>query len=139
MGRTPGDVFRARLTEARKARGWSKAALARRLEEIGHPLHETAIVRIESGKRGVTLDDSVAIAAALDVAPIHLWLPIDGDEPIALTPALEVDIEHAREWAQGRRPLDQADSRYYAYQSPLERVTQSWTLTTGAGQTREED
>jgi ribosome-binding protein aMBF1 (putative translation factor) len=45
------ENFRLRLPEARKARSMSQAHLAARLTELGYPMHETAIARIESGAR----------------------------------------------------------------------------------------
>ena len=44
---------------------------------------------MERGTRGVTLDDAIAIAAALGVSPLHMFVPLD-DNGAQLTPALTV-------------------------------------------------
>lgn len=114
----PEEVFRRRLQEAREARGgMSQRELAARVANIGMKINQSAITRIERGERKVSLGEAIALAAALDVAPVNLFLPIDGDEPVRLAPALEVDLTHARKWATGERPLDPANLRFYAYQS----------------------
>jgi transcriptional regulator with XRE-family HTH domain len=114
----PGLTFAQRLREAREARGLTQRELAQTVKKLGGSLNQSAITRIERGDRKVTIDEMVALAAALDVAPVHLFLPIEGDAPVQLTPKRTVDIEHARQWARGRRPLDPANVRFYSYQSP---------------------
>jgi transcriptional regulator with XRE-family HTH domain len=116
---TPEEVFRRRLQEAREARGgMSQRDLAARLADIGYRLSQSAITRIERGERKVSLGEAIALAAALDVAPVHMFLPIEGDQPVRLAPALEVKPDQARAWATGRRPLDPANVRFYSYQQP---------------------
>ncbi len=120
---TPGETFRHRLREAREARPMSQRGLAARLTELGLPMSQAAVTRIERGDRKCSLDEAVAIAAALDVAPMHLFLPIDGDDPVQLAPALEVDAPLARAWARGEQPLRPEDARFYAFQAPSVRLT----------------
>ena len=110
MPTTPSATFPRRLQEVRGSRGMSQRQLAQRLAAIGHPLQVTGIARIEAGTRKVNIDDLVAIAAVLDVAPVHLIFPIEGDDPVQLAPELEVPIKRARAWATGRRPLDSANA-----------------------------
>jgi transcriptional regulator with XRE-family HTH domain len=115
---TPEAIFSRRLKETRRARGLSQRRLVARLAALGRPLNQAVITRIERGARKVSLDEAIALAAALDVAPVHLFLPIDDSERVSLTPTLEVSAALARQWARGRRPLDPANTRFYAYQSP---------------------
>lgn len=126
MGQSSSDVFRARLVETRKALGYSnQAKLAKRLAEIGYPMHETAIARIESGARKVTIDDVVAIAAALDVALVSLLFPLDDDATVQLAPKLKVDVVKARRWARAGRdscPLNEKNWRSYMYQAPSDTI-----------------
>ena len=67
--RTPGETFRRRMQEARKLSNLTQRALVARLHEMGLEINQAAIARIESGERKVSLDEAVAIAAALDQAP----------------------------------------------------------------------
>jgi transcriptional regulator with XRE-family HTH domain len=111
------ETFQERLVAARTTRGWSQERLAAILDEVyGYPIHPTALSRIEKGTRKVTIDDLIAISAALDVAPVHLLFPIEGEDPVALTPRLEVDAEKAIRWARGRQPLDPANVSFYSHQ-----------------------
>ncbi len=91
----------------------SQRALVARLAEIGQKMNQAAIARIERGERKISLDEAIAIAAALDVAPVHMFLPIEGDERVSLARALEVDQVKARRWARGNIPLDPANFRSY--------------------------
>jgi transcriptional regulator with XRE-family HTH domain len=119
---SPRQVFARRLREARSRRGWEQADLAARLAEIGYDLGQPQVSRIERGQRNVTLEDVLAIAAALDCAPLHLIVPIrdeeDGEIPEGYEIALKVpvrvkiaglpptDPETLRDWAVGgSRPL----------------------------------
>lgn len=48
------------------------ADLADRLARIDHPMSLNAVSKIERGTRRITVDDLVALAAALDVTPHDL-------------------------------------------------------------------
>jgi transcriptional regulator with XRE-family HTH domain len=76
---------RANLQRLREAQNLGFTKLARILdEEIGRPIPELGLRRIESGDRRVDVDDLMALAAALDVSPATLLMPDDcrrmGDE-----------------------------------------------------------
>jgi transcriptional regulator with XRE-family HTH domain len=59
---TVAEAFRTRLRQARDARGWSQAQLAEETTKLGHPsFHQTTVTKIETGDRGVTLDDAVML------------------------------------------------------------------------------
>ena len=135
-----GATFAQRLREARTARGWTQQELVDRLGELGEPMDRTTLAKIEKGKREVRLDELVAIAAALDVAIVHLLFPIGGDKTmqpvdetgaplrgrekrgplVALAPRLTVTQVKARRWARGELPLYRtlASFRSYVEQSP---------------------
>ncbi|HME03342.1 MAG TPA: helix-turn-helix domain-containing protein [Solirubrobacteraceae bacterium] len=133
-----GAIFARRLREARNARRWTQQDLADAVDKLGAPMDRTVLARLEKGQREVRLDELVALAAALDVAIVHLILPIEGDitqQPVdeqgaplrgrrqtgpavALTPTLRVNQRKARRWARGEIPLRPASFRLYADQSP---------------------
>ncbi len=111
--RAPGEVFRHRLREAREARGMSQRELVMRVNSsLGLDMKQPTVTRIERGERKVTLDEMVVFALALDVAPVHLLVPIDSDEPIRLAPNLEASPYDTRAWIRGAMPLFQ-DPRVY--------------------------
>ena len=113
----PSKVFRDRMREVRRLKGWTQQRLADELELLGVKLDASAITRIEKGTRGVTLDDALAIAAALGVSPLHMLVSLD-DNGTQLAPTLTVPTADARAWLRGQLPLDQADEQLFYAQTP---------------------
>ena len=107
-----GTVFAGRLREARTTRGWTQQDLADELGRIGAPMDSTTIAKVEKGQREVRLAELIAIAAALDVAPMHLLLQVTGDKTASLEKKLTVDLIHERDWASERRALDKENTRF---------------------------
>lgn len=120
----------------RKRAGLSQVGLSKRLAEVGHPIQPTGIQRLENGKRRVDPDDLVALALALDVAPITLLLPPDNEAPVKLTEVLTKDVDTAWLWAVGRRPIDGSED-YSAvrafHERSLPRFVRSYDLGTDEG------
>src|SRR6516162_10230049 len=93
----PSEVFRERLRDVRRIRGWTQQELAGALDEAGVDLGEFAITRLEKGKRSVSLDDS----------------------GVRLAPSMpDVRSASARAWFRGQRPLRRADEPIYYTQTP---------------------
>lgn len=59
--------FASNLRRIRRYRELTAAALSARLSEIGQPIRDTSICKIEKGTRHVDIDDLVALAQALEV------------------------------------------------------------------------
>jgi transcriptional regulator with XRE-family HTH domain len=95
--RRPSEVFATRLRETRKARGFSQTELAQQMTEQGQPMSKAALLRIENGERGLSLDEALAFAAVLYAVPAHLLSPPD-DAIVRLTDKLGVDGEGLRAW-----------------------------------------
>ncbi|WP_338146201.1 helix-turn-helix transcriptional regulator [Streptomyces boncukensis] len=106
-----GEHVRRNVTRVREARGWDKKELARRVTELGRPMPELGIGRIEAGTRRVDVDDLVALAIALGVNVSALLLPPadDAQEPCGVTGVGDVSQEAAWDWADGQRPLVHGD------------------------------
>jgi transcriptional regulator with XRE-family HTH domain len=81
-----------RIQTERKVRGWSQAKLSDKLAKAGHPLHQSAISKIEppdedkrggrprgavSGKRSVTIDEAVGFSKVFKIPLGELLLPPD--------------------------------------------------------------
>lgn len=95
-----------RVQQLRKERGWNQQQLADAVAERGWQMDRTAIVRIESGKRGVSVDDLTALAAALNVSPGWLLLPtVVGDEEVPLVGSVTAPGWAAWQWVDGVAPL----------------------------------
>jgi transcriptional regulator with XRE-family HTH domain len=123
------EVFRQRLREVRRLKGWTQQQLADALAAGGVRLDASAITRLERGTRGVTLDDVIAIAAALGVSPLHMIVPLD-DNGAQLMPSLTVPAADARAWLRGQLPLREADERLFYAQTP-ESEADSFPLVPG--------
>ena len=110
----PSEVFRRRVREVRQAKGWTQPQLA---EALGAELTPFAIARLESGKRGVSLDEAVALAAVLGPSLLHMLVPLENTR-VHLAPQLAERAVDARAWIRGQRPLRQADEQLFYFQAP---------------------
>ena len=63
----PSQQVAVNVRILRKMQDLTAAALSRRLDELGQPIRDTGITRIETGDRRVDVDDLVALAQALGV------------------------------------------------------------------------
>ncbi|HEY9316117.1 helix-turn-helix transcriptional regulator [Williamsia sp.] len=70
-----GIAVSANIKRLREAQRITFAELSRRLTEIGRPIATLGLSRIETGDRRVDVDDLMALAVALDVAPGRLLSP----------------------------------------------------------------
>lgn len=86
--------------------------MAARLKEIGHPIAQSSISKIENNKRTVDVDDLMALAVALGVTPNRLLLGdrVEG-ERFELTPAVSANGRDAWAWANGERALTEGYPR----------------------------
>ncbi len=108
--RSASEVTAERVRAHREQKGWSQERLARAMTELGHPMHQTAIAKIEARLRKVTVDDLLVLAVALEVPPPLLFLPIDTEEDLALTPSKKVYPWRVWEWLHGEEPLPACDT-----------------------------
>ncbi len=120
---TPSDVVAARVREVRKRRDLTVAELAARCAAMGAPgLTDQALYRLEQRRPGklhprpVTVDELLALAGALNVAPVSLLVPPDDiDEPYSVTATVTEPAADVRGWIRGELPLGDADPReFYA-------------------------
>ena len=93
----PSEVFAVRLRETRKARNLTQAELAFKIESTGTPMSKAALLRIERGERGLSLDEALALAMALNAVPAYLLSPPAG-AVIAVSDTFAMDGAGLREW-----------------------------------------
>jgi 8-oxo-dGTP pyrophosphatase MutT (NUDIX family)/transcriptional regulator with XRE-family HTH domain len=90
----------------REDRRLNQPQLASRMQELGTPVHASAISKIEKRERRVDVDDLAALAIALETTPNRLLLPgAAGDELAELTPEVTVSALDAWKWATGEQAL----------------------------------
>lgn len=118
MGSTARTVA-ANLRRLREARGMSLRTLSAEVQKIGRTLSADAINKIENGRtevadvvspkqvRRADVDDLVALALVLNVAPNALLLPPSWDDSdVPLTDDFAVTARTAWLWAEGRGPAN---------------------------------
>jgi hypothetical protein len=74
--------------------------LATRTGELGYPIHRTAIKKIESGERVVTVPELMILAAALGTTPMA-FLVADADAKVEILPGIDVAGAEAAGWFTG--------------------------------------
>jgi transcriptional regulator with XRE-family HTH domain len=110
-----------RIRELRRRHGWTQQQLADRLNQLGAHIDRAAVAKVELEKRRLTLDEAFHYALALDVAPVHLLVPTDGDEPVRLATNLECTPRDARRWIRGEYAMPPyQDARFYHSAVPPE-------------------
>ncbi|MCB1257113.1 MAG: helix-turn-helix domain-containing protein [Microthrixaceae bacterium] len=111
------QVVGQNLARIRAASGMPVRVLAASLAENGMKMSGSGITEMEKGRRGVSVDQLTALAAALGVSPITLLTPLDNPEhpdPEAETILSGTSYERAEDmydWLRGEKSLtwDQMD------------------------------
>lgn len=126
----PETQFGANVRQAREARGWTQETLARRLRDhFGLDLHQTAIARLEVGKRAITLNEAVALAQVL-VLGLDEYVTPD----VNLSPEDIARYEEAVETMNGKlfaaaRELAEIDERRRSKRESLDALRRAQDMT----------
>ncbi len=73
-------VIAEKVRQLRTERGWSQDDLARRMEELGWPMHQTTVAKLEAAKRPIRAAEVYALAMAFGLPMQALWyLPVPGE------------------------------------------------------------
>ncbi len=119
---TPHHVIASRVRELRKRRGWSAERLAQEMARVGVPWERMVVTKLETGRRAsITVEELLALAYVLEVAPVHVIVPTDGDEELyRVTPAgvPQVTRSQVRHWVRGFEELPGQDPRLYFSEVP---------------------
>ncbi|GGX54138.1 helix-turn-helix domain-containing protein [Streptomyces fructofermentans] len=117
---SPTATVAKRVREARKRRGLTAEQVAERLAEQGIPWERSTVAKLENGNRqNLTLTEWLALSVVLNVAPVHLLLPIDADgDPYQVTPERTNEVEHTRGWIRGHWPLPGSNAIQYQGEMP---------------------
>ena len=104
----------------RKVRRMSAQKLADRCAELGYPIPRSVLANIENGRRdSISTAELRVIAAALEVAPALLEIPLGHVPTVEVLPDVDVDSWQAWQWFTGSNglpgtPLDDAAIRIVA-------------------------
>lgn len=138
---TPVRTIAARVEELRKRKGWNPAELGAELKSVGIRWDRFTVRNLENGKRqNVTVDELLALSRVLDVAPVHLLVPLESETPYQVTPGGEGprgekappevrDAERVRMWVRGEAPLPSTDLRTFRTEVPLNELRPQGQVT----------
>lgn len=105
-----GDTVRSNIEMLRKGEGLTYAEMSRQLSEAGRDIPPLGLRRLEAGERKVDVDDLMALAVVLDVAPIRLLMPSTWSTAIDAE-ATGTGVRSTQDlwnWARGYSPLGEA-------------------------------
>lgn len=104
---TPVAAIARRVKNIRASRGLTASQLGELLTEQGVSWDRFTVAGLESGKRqNVSVAELLALSAVLNVAPVHLLLPIDDDDAqYQVTPHRAESVDTVRGWVRGHYPL----------------------------------
>lgn len=122
--KTPSSLIGAAVRRLRDLQGWTAQQLADRCVEVGaKDITAAVIANIETGRRtkegrrrrDITVDEWLALALALDVPPLALLLPPEGD--VEVTSAVGMDQMRLSTWAAGLTPREGLPSVFFSRQA----------------------
>jgi transcriptional regulator with XRE-family HTH domain len=119
--REPTHAVAQRVKELLRKRGLTGEMLADRMTELDIPWNRAIVANLVSGRRRtVSVDELLALAVVLNVAPVHLLVP--PDDPHAayeVTPKVTAERSSVRAWIRGVNSIDaDADWRQFFAEVP---------------------
>ncbi|MFI1799371.1 helix-turn-helix transcriptional regulator [Streptomyces sp. NPDC020379] len=113
----PENNVAERIKLEREIRGWSTQKLAERMAEVGHPVNQSAIWRIESGKprRRVNLDEALGFSKVFDIPLDDLTGPPGHVSNAQVRRLVGEYVERWKEWRAAREPMDRARDEIEEY------------------------
>ena len=117
----PHRVIAERVRELRKRRGMTAARLAEEMTQAGVKWDRTIVTNLENGRRSaVSVEEALTLAYVLDVAPVHLIVPLSPDGWYAVTPdEYRTRNDRVRAWIRGAYALEgHTDQRAYFSEVP---------------------
>lgn len=106
--RTVGQVVAERVRHYRSERGWTQEQLADEMGQLGYPINRATLAKLENGgtrAANVPLAEVLALAAALDVPPVLLFVPLGSNEDVAVVPKARLHPFYVFRWVIGEVPF----------------------------------
>lgn len=115
------DIIGENIRTLRVSQGWSQADLADRMTARGVGIDRATVAKIERGlRKRVSTEEALGFALVLEVAPVYLLAPTDGEQPVALGDHPALAGRTLRHWIQGVAPLPDMDQQRFYSNVPAE-------------------
>ncbi|WP_156937723.1 hypothetical protein [Haloglycomyces albus] len=117
----PTALIAHRMATVMKQRGMTVRSLAERLADMGRvDITVHRLYNIHNHRVAIPVDVVLAVAAALDVAPLVLMTSAtgEGDGSVEVMPSQQVSRERFNDWMTAQRPLPGADVEAFADHRP---------------------
>ncbi len=127
--KTVGEVLGRRVRSYREGLGWRQEDLAVETTKLGHPINRVTLSNIERGgtrAANVSLVDTMVLAAALNVPPPLLFLPLGEDDKVAITPSVKVHPHLVLDWITGEGPFVYSNRRARSLGTWAKHSTPMW-------------
>ena len=99
---TPTRTVALRVRELREKRRLTAAQLAEQMTQVGVAWDRGVVTKLETGRReNVSVAELLALAYVLKVAPVHLLVPLDDEQPYRVTPTVTAPAPVVRGWVRG--------------------------------------
>lgn len=132
---TPTDAVAYRVRQLRERRGLTAQGLAELMNEQGIAWQRSTVAKLENGNReNVSLQEWLALAVVLNVAPMHLLVPPwpspgwelqagerhdpNDEAPFLVTPERAEPMYLVRRFVRGAEPLPRMDQRQFYSEIP---------------------
>lgn len=116
----PTEAVVSRMRELRKKRGMTAEQLGAAMTGAGIPWNAGVVTKLETNRRkSVSVDELMALAYVLDVAPVHLLVPVDDSVEYQPFPQhIPYPAKHIRGWVRGHVGIGDTDTRAYYSEVP---------------------
>lgn len=101
----------------RRVRGWSTGELAARMTEVGHPMNQSAVWRIENGapRRRINLDEALGFSIVFELPLEELMSPPQEAMDFRSRQLVQEVVDAYRASREARERLDRAQQAVAAY------------------------
>jgi transcriptional regulator with XRE-family HTH domain len=115
----PTQAVAKRVRELREKRGLTAAQLAEQMASVGVAWDRGVVAKLETGRRAnVSVAELLALAYVLDVAPVHLLVPLEDEQPYEVMPGRVEPAGLVRDWVRGVWYLEGASVRGFFSELP---------------------
>lgn len=116
----PTEAIARRVSALRQRKGLNRQQLGEAMTACGVEWNRFTVSSLENGKRqNVSVTELLALARVLDVAPVHLLVPLEDEQPYQVTPTEVLPAHRVRPWVRGIVPLPGTDTRIFQTEVPL--------------------